>query len=134
MPAYIPDPTAQIHIDEIREDLADWLAGAVARDARRYAPVDTGYLHTHIDPQPDPEGRVGHRRVVAAGAGMPPNADAPAYVEFGTRPHDIPNAFGLGFTVHHPGTEAQPYLRPAAYTRRRVPPWVVQSRASRAPR
>lgn len=130
---YIEAPTAQIHIDEIRVDILDWLADAIAADARRYAPIDTGYLHEHIDPRPDPTSPF-HKLVVAAGAGMPPNAEAPAYVEFGTRPHDIPNAFGLGFTAHHPGTEAQPYLRPAAYTKRRVPPHVVQARASWAPR
>lgn len=125
---YVETPTAQIHIDEIAADLRKWLAEAVASDARRYAPVDTGYLHTHIDPNAD------HTRVIASGAGMPPNADAPAYVEYGTRPHDIPNAFGWGITVHHPGTRPQPYLRPAAYTKRAIPPWVVHSISNRAPR
>jgi len=125
---YVPVPTAQAYFDAISDDILEWLAGAIASDARRYAPVDTGYLSTHIWPSHN------NRRVTASGAGMPPNADAPACVEFGTRPHDIPNAFGLGFTVHHPGTEAQPFLRPAAYTKRRVPPSVVHSRSSRAPR
>ena len=35
------------------------------------------------------------------------------HVEFGTRPHTIPNAFGKGITVNHPGTKAQPFLLPA---------------------
>ena len=125
---YIETPSAQIHIDEIAADIREWLADEVASDARRYAPVDTGYLSTHIWPSHN------NTRVTASGAGMPPNADAPAYVEYGTRPHDIPNAFGWGITVRHPGTHAQPYLRPAAYTRRRVPPSVILSRHSRAPR
>ena len=125
---YVEAPDAQIHIDGIRDDLRRWLAGEVASDARRFAPQDTGYLSTHIWPRDD-----GHR-VVASGAGMPPNADAPAYVEFGTRPHPIPNAFGLGITVMHPGTDPQPYLRPAAYRRRKIPPSVVRARASWADR
>jgi hypothetical protein len=125
---YVEFPGAEAHIAAISADLLEWLAGSVASDARRYAPIDTGYLSTHIWPSHN------NSRVVASGAGMPPNADAPAYVELGTRPHPIPNAFGLGFTVMHPGTEAQPYLRPAAYTKRRIPPSIVRSRASRAPR
>lgn len=122
--AYVPTATAQIHIDEIRRDIRIWLAEEISRDAKRYAARDTGYMKAHIGPTHD------HTRVTAPGAGMPPNADAPAYVEFGTRPHLIPNAFGLGITVQHPGTEAQPFLRPAAYTKRRVPPSVVRARGS----
>jgi len=125
---YIEVPSAQIHIDEIADDIRAWLADEVASDARRYAPVDTGYLHTHIHPNAT------NTRVIASGAGIPPDADAPAYVEFGTRPHDIHNAFGWGITVRHPGTQAQPYLRPAAYTRRRVPPSIILRRHNLAPR
>lgn len=126
--AYIPAPTAQVHIDEINNDIRKWLAAEIASDATRYAPVDTGYLHTHIKPNAD------NTRVIASGAGMPPNADAPAFVEYGTRSHEIQNAFGWGITAHHPGTPAQPYLRPAAYTRRVVPPWVVRSVSNEAVR
>lgn len=125
---YIEAPDAQIHIDQISRDLRVWLADQIAADARRYAPVDTGYLSTHINPNEN------STRVIAEGAGMPPNADAPAYVEYGTRPHWIPNAFGWGITVWHPGTQAQPYLRPAAYTKRAIPPWVIHSISNRAPR
>lgn len=130
---YVEDPMAQVHIDEIRVDILDWLGDAIARDARRYAPRDTGYMATHINVHKDPATPF-RAKVVAEGAGIPPNRDAPAYVEFGTRPHDIPNAWGMGFTVHHPGTRPQPFLRPAAYTKRRVPPSIVHSRASLAPR
>lgn len=127
--AYVPAPTADIHIEAIQSDLREWLCGAVARDARRYAPRDTGFLKHHgIVEAPD------HSRVTAIGAGTPPNPDAPVYVEYGTRPHDIPNAFGFGFTAHHPGTRAQPFLRPAAYRRRAIPPWVVHARANLADR
>lgn len=125
---YVESPLAPVHIEAIQRDLRHWLAEQVQRDAIRYAAFDTGYMKTHIEVQDDA------RRVVATGAGIPPNKDAPAYVEFGTRAHDIPNAFGLGFTAHHPGTKAQPFLRPAAYRRRSIPPWVVHSRASLADR
>ena len=126
---YVESPLADVHVDAIEGDLREWLANAVATDARRYAPRDTGFLKGHgIVVSPD------NSRVTAIGAGMPPNPDAPAYVEFGTRPHDIPNAFGLGITVQHPGTDAQPFLRPAAYRKRAIPPWVVHARASLADR
>lgn len=119
---YIEVPSfEQVHLKRIDAELRAWLAQEIARDARRYAPRDTGYLKAHIFPTH------GNHRVTALGAGMPPNDEAPAYVEFGTRPHQIRNAFGWGITVNHPGTEPQPYLRPAAYTRRRIPSWVIHN-------
>lgn len=121
---YVEAPLAQVHIDAVNRDIRVWLAEEIASDASRYAAVDTGYMSTHIEPNAD------HTRVIAAGAGIPPNREAPAFVEYGTRAHEIQNAFGWGITVHHPGTTAQPFLRPAAYTRRVVPPWVVRARAS----
>lgn len=33
--------------------------------------------------------------------------------ELGAGPHEIPNAFGSGHPVMHPGNAPQPYLRPA---------------------
>lgn len=126
--AYVPAPMAQVHIDAIEHQLRRWLAEQVAKDARRYAAVDTGYMKSHIVTADD------FHRVVALGAGIPPDKDVPAYVEYGTRPHRIPNAFGWGITVEHPGTKAQPFLRPAAYRKRAIPPWVVQARANLADR
>jgi len=38
----------------------------------------------------------GLQAIISMGRGGP-------YVEFGSVPHDIPNAFGWGITVHHPG-------------------------------
>ena len=32
------------------------------------------------------------------------------YVHEGTRPHEIPNAFGRGFTVQHPGYAGDPWM------------------------
>ena len=123
---YVEAPTAQIHIDEINKDIRKWLAEEIASDASRYAAVDTGYMSTHIEPNAD------NTKVIASGAGMPPNREAPAFVEYGTRAHEIQNAFGWGITVMHPGTTAQPFMRPAAYTRRVVPPWVVRSVSNEA--
>lgn len=119
---YVEVPSFEaVRMQRIDAELRAWLAAAIAKDARRYAPRDTGYLKAHIFPTH------GNHRVTALGAGTPPDEDVPAYVEFGTRPHLIPNAFGLGITVWHPGTEAQPFLRPAAYTKRRIPPWVIHN-------
>lgn len=39
--------------------------------------------------------------------------------EHGARPHWIPNAFGMGVPVLHPGNAAQPYVRPAILALRR---------------
>jgi len=41
-------------------------------------------------------------------------------VEFGTNPHAIPNAFGLGITVQHPGASPHPFLVPAAELNRKT--------------
>lgn len=77
-------------------------------------PVDTGELRNSL-------------AVVVMGdrVRIGPTADHGVYVEFGTRPHEIrPRSAGaLRFTingrvvyakvVHHPGTKAQPFVRPA---------------------
>jgi hypothetical protein len=117
-----------VHIAAIERNIRHWLADEIARDIRVLAPVDTGYMKTHVVVVLDAT------RVRVLGAGIPPNKDAPVYVEYGTRPHDIPNAFGWGITVRHPGTRAQPFIRPAAYRKRPIPPWVIHARASAADR
>jgi hypothetical protein len=122
--AYVPAASAEIHIAHINSKLRHWLAGEVKQDVERFAPVDTGYMKTHVRIEADAA------IVHVLGAGIPPNREAPVYVEYGTRPHDIPNAFGWGFTAHHPGTRPQPFMRPAAYRRRAIPPWVVQLKGS----
>lgn len=74
-------------------------------EAERNAPILSGELFLSID--------VDHE------AGQL-RADAPhaAAVELGSSPHEIPNAWGRGITVQHPGGPAQPYLRPAAFRQR----------------
>lgn len=74
-------------------------------DAERFVPVDTGDLFLSID--------VDH----AVGT-LSANTGYAAAVELGSDPHEIPNAWGSGRTVMHPGGPAQPYLRPAAYQQR----------------
>lgn len=85
------------------------VAEDIAEDARRLCPVDTGHLRSSIATQDD--------RVWVT-------ADHWAHVEYGTRPHLIESrgkwplrsketGAVFGRTVHHPGTEAQPFMRPA---------------------
>lgn len=91
----IVSPAAAAHLDRIRDRIRQQVAEEIAADARQMAPVDTGYLASHINPHD------GGRRVVAEGAGIPPSREAPVYVELGTR-----------------HMRASPYLRPAAYRKR----------------
>jgi hypothetical protein len=74
-------------------------------DAERYVPVDEGDLFLSIG--------VDH----AAGT-LHATAPYAAAVENGSAPHEIPNAWGTGHSVTHPGGPPQPYLRPAAYQQR----------------
>lgn len=96
------------HLHDLAEDVAD--------DARRFAPVDTGALRVSINAR-------GNK--VWAGGDIAPYV---MHVEFGTKPHVITprNKKALYWTgaahpvklVRHPGTEAQPFLRPAIWRRR----------------
>lgn len=76
-------------------------------DAERFAPVDSGDLFLSIG--------VDH----AAGT-LFADTEYAAAVELGSEAHEIPNAWGTGRTVMHPGGPAQPYLRPAVYQQRRL--------------
>lgn len=77
----------------------------IAADATRYAPRDTNDLARSIEAAP----ALGRVYV---------GTDHWAPQEFGAAAHDIPNAFGWGITVRHPGNAAQPFMRPALYTKR----------------
>lgn len=85
--------------------LRDKAVRAIAKDARRYAPRDTNELAESIEPD-TATGRVWV------------GTDHWAPTEYGSRPHPIPNAWGRGITVAHPGTPQQSFMRPALYTRR----------------
>lgn len=92
-----------------------WAGEQVQKQMQQYAPVDTGYLRDHIQLIVSPGSvRVG-----------PVGVDYDAAVEYGTKPHTIRAKPGktLAFkmngrtifvkSVRHPGTRAQPYIRPA---------------------
>lgn len=96
------------------------LTEEIAMDARAGCPIDSGDLVESIGTR-FPGGK---RGVVVVGT------DHWAETEYGSRPHTI-RSHGpwslrsddgeyFGRVVHHPGTPAQPFMRPALYQRRRV--------------
>lgn len=84
--------------------------------AKQHAPVDTGALRGSIHTR---EGRDEQGPFVEVGSDL----DYAIIVELGSRPHVIrpkdkqalawPGGAHPVAEVHHPGTQAQPYLRPA---------------------
>jgi hypothetical protein len=105
------------------DGLAMRLTGLVAADARRGCPVDTGELLASI--------HEAHHALMVGRVYVGTDHWWPT--EYGSRPHDIrarnPNG-ALHFfweregrdvffrSVHHPGTPAQPFMRPAVYMAR----------------
>ncbi|HKN57161.1 MAG TPA: HK97 gp10 family phage protein [Amycolatopsis sp.] len=100
-------------------------AERVTQEAKRLAPVSpvgeqdhpSGQLRSSIGWDLTHDGR----QLVAE---VRAETDYALYVEVGTRPHDITShgdyplrnpktGAVFGRTVHHPGTKAQPYLRPS---------------------
>jgi HK97 gp10 family phage protein len=88
----------------------------VQNEARRRAPVDTGRLRSSIVSRAEGSGR-------SIGYVIGSNVGYAAAVEYGTSPHVIkpkykqalywPGAAHPVAQVNHPGTRAQPFLRPA---------------------
>jgi HK97 gp10 family phage protein len=88
----------------------------VQNEARRRAPVDTGRLRSSIVSRSEGSGR-------SVGYAVGTNVNYAAAVEYGTAPHVIkprykqalywPGAAHPVAQVNHPGTKAQPFLRPA---------------------
>ncbi|MCX4994261.1 HK97-gp10 family putative phage morphogenesis protein [Streptomyces longwoodensis] len=88
----------------------------VQNEARRRAPVDTGRLRSSIVSRAEGGGR-------SLGYVVGTNVSYAAAVEYGTAPHVIkpkykralywPGAAHPVAQVNHPGTKAQPFLRPA---------------------
>lgn len=71
--------------------------------AQAGAPVDTGNLRSSISADVD-----------GLSFEVGPTAEYGGFVEEGTHgPYAIPNAFGWGVTVMHPGEAPQPYMAPA---------------------
>lgn len=101
---------------------------AVADDARAGCPVDSGDLLSTIGTRYP--GRL--RGVVKVGGRgiLAHDVDYWADVEYGTAPHWITShgpwslrsdeGVYFGRRVWHPGTQAQPFMRPAIYRRRRL--------------
>lgn len=114
------DPAGMGHLDLILERLTHNVVEEIADDARRRCPVDTGELEESIGTRyPGPR----HGQVTVGTDHWHPT-------EYGSPPHTIRvrNAKVLanretgeffGRTVQHPGTPEQPFMRPAAYTKRR---------------
>lgn len=94
--AYRENPGAGRALEAMISDMIDEVLPAVAKDAKRYAPILTGYLHDHIGYE-----RVGPGGIVYA------DTEYAAAVE-------------NGYVHHGSGTHiaAQPYLRPAVYKHR----------------
>lgn len=97
----------------------------VEDDATHMCPVDTGALVSTI--HKDHDGRALHGKVWTGDIGR--GIDYWASVEYGSRPHIIRSHGNyplrnretgqvFGRVVHHPGTPAQPYMRPAVYRSR----------------
>lgn len=100
------------------QQVHDNVVRGVTFDAIRYAAVDTGEMRSTIH----------SRRVFARRSHVIVGTDHWMFVEFDTRPHIItpnnkealywPGAAHPVKLVHHPGTSAQPFMRPAVYKRR----------------
>ncbi|RPE39746.1 hypothetical protein EDD90_2763 [Streptomyces sp. Ag109_O5-1] len=98
------------------------LGPAIAEDASRYCPEDTGALKESIEYHLE-----GLKLIVSATGGADGKTYA-AYVELGTKPHviypkDKQALFWKGAAhpvgmVNHPGTKPRPFLRPALYKTR----------------
>lgn len=102
---YVPAGEGRAHVEAAAQRVVARVTVLVGVDAKRYAPKDTGELIESIEAVP----KLGVVYV---------RADHWAAQEYGAQPHEIPNAFGRGITVEHPGNGAQPYMRPALYTKR----------------
>ncbi len=91
------DPQFYERTSQLAAELRVKFANAVARDAQRIAPVDTGLLKSEIHANED-------------GSQVRANTDYAAPVEFGHVIVDRETGEDTGKRV-----PAQPYLRPAAY-------------------
>lgn len=113
------DPSARVHVDAAINDwLQDTIGGAILSDARQYVPKRTGRLAESLRAEVQ-------RKVLRVGS---LDVNYATDVEMGTAPHVIlprnkkalswPGADHPVARVNHPGTRAQPYLRPALLQRR----------------
>ena len=122
------------HVEAGWVELAETRLGPDIRDdAKRFAPVGPDVIVPDPEKHPRTQDRIGGELRESIEHHMEEmtlviEAHAPysAFVEEGTRPHEIAAqgpwslwspATGeyFGETVHHPGTRPEPYLRPALY-------------------
>ncbi|MFD9223814.1 hypothetical protein ACFWDI_28375 [Streptomyces sp. NPDC060064] len=113
----IDHASIQAHLTPAIDDLMDRLGAMVEEDAKNIAPKKTGELAGSI------------RREVNNGRfRVGSDLDRALWMEEGTKPHVIrpKNAKALFWEgaehpyalVNHPGTQAQPFLRPALWIKR----------------
>lgn len=113
------DDAGLAKISGLCDEVTDTVLDLVYQDASRYCPVRTGNLKRKIR-----KFRAGKSGYVIV------DADYWADVEYGTRPHVIrsrgpyplrsEDGTVFGPKVDHPGTAAQPFMRPAIYRTRVV--------------
>ena len=118
----VMDPMWEQRVDAaVDRNAVGPLADAIADDAGDGAAIDTGALSESYGTEKPRQG------VRLVGSSL----DYADHVEFGTDPHEIrprtkralwwPGADHPVAKVNHPGTVAQPTLRPAAYKKRGRP-------------
>lgn len=113
------DPSARAHVDAAINDwLENSIGDAILGDARNLVPKRSGQLLESLR-------REVHDKVLRVGS---LDCNYATDVELGTAPHVIlprnkkalfwPDADHPVARVNHPGTQAQPFLRPALFQRR----------------
>lgn len=113
-------PGFEVDLEHELQPLIEEVAREVEQDIKRNAPVDSGELV---------------RSVRRRGTVIRISAPHWHFVEYGTRPHIIrprskqalwwPGAHHPVKKVYHPGTQAQPFIRPAALRQRRLRPGIA---------
>lgn len=89
-------------LEEYTADMVRRVVDRIYRKARELVPVDLGDLKDSITPQ------------TGKGTGMVFSTSPYALaIEFGNDAHPIPNSFGRGETLMHPGNAPHPFLAPA---------------------
>jgi hypothetical protein len=112
--------TGRVHVERLAEKAGRQITREVFREIQRRVPVDTGELLDSIGMS-----FAGTTGTITVGA------DYWASVEYGSRPHIIRSTGPwplrnretgqvFGRVVHHPGTPAQPFIRPAVFKHRRL--------------
>lgn len=114
-----PNPAGIAGLYRLYDRIHDWIVDKVEDDAVLMAPVRTGAMMLSIR----------SRKVAPLHSQVVVGTDHWQYVEYPTSPHVIrprppnqalfwPGAPHPVQMVNHPGTQAQPFMRPALYQRR----------------